>query len=437
MMFGSIVSWTEEEPTEAAVLDADRPLFVRTFGVSYANVHQLEPILTPLLSGQGSLSVDSRTNCIIVKDTEPAIRSVAQTIVRLDAAMPSHTFHLNYADAEAIADKIRRMFGVSARIVEPDQRTHSVNVVANAATLKELRWLVKQWDKPAPQVLIEADILDVSSAKLKELGIEWELRLGYNDEDAVISVGTGRTSTDTPPTGSITFGTPTVVIPAVYDLMGNLITPEQVIPGSDFSAVIEALVEDRSTRTLSRPRILVLDGHAARFEVSTSEPYANTSYSESGAATSLDIQFLDIGIILETTPHITDDGYVVLNIKPEVSTLERDEFFETTVIPDEGGAITNRIRVPVKTQNRAETVVTVRDNHTIAIGGLRTSSDTESVRKVPILGDIPILGIPFRNLNQGKDDRELIIFITPHIVPGDVSSPEARLLRGNESDTAH
>jgi type II secretory pathway component GspD/PulD (secretin) len=70
----------------------------------------------------------------------------------------------------------------------------------------------------------------------------------------------------------------------------------------------------------------------------------------------------------------------------------------------------------------------IRDNQTIAIGGLRTRDDIESIRKVPILGDIPILGIPFRNVNKSNDARELIIFITPHIISPDVSSPEAEKL---------
>ncbi len=408
----------------------DGPLIVRTFEVTHANAQQLKPILEPLLSERGSLSVDRRTGLIVVKDSESALRSIAQTINRLDVELPLHTFQLNYADANKIAQKIKRFLGPAAKIVEPDQRTHTVNVVTTEAKMKELRWLIKQWDIPIPQVLIEADILDVSAGKLKELGIDWELRLGYNDEDAVIGVGVGRESTDEPATGTIRFGTPSVTIPAVYDPMGNLITPEQIIPGSDFSATIQALVEDSSTRILSRPRILVMDGHPARFEVSTMEPYANTRYSDEGTVSSLDIQFLDIGIILETVPHINNDGYVMMEIEPEISTLAREEFFNTTIIPNEGGAITNTIRVPVKAQSRANTTIMVRDQQTIAIGGLRSSEDTETVRKVPILGDIPILGIPFRNLNTSKDHRELIIFITPRIVPGDASSPEAKLLPG-------
>ena len=408
---------------------------VRTIRLEHANVSRLEPILESLLSAEGSISVDARTNSVVLRDTEDCVRAIEETIEKLDTEMPSDTFHLDYADTNKTAEQIERILGPTGRIVEPDPRTHSIYVAATPAKLEHIKSLIPQLDRRAPQVLIEADILDVSSGKLKELGIDWEMRLGYSggEHDAVIDVGVGRASPEEPSTGSISFGTPSVTIPAVFDAAGNLITPAQVIPGTDFSASIQALIEDSSTRTLSRPRILVLDGYPARFEVSTLEPYANTHYGGSGSAASLDIQFIDVGIILETIPHINGEGYVMLEVRPEVSTLAREEFFDTTIIPDEGGAITNRIRVPVKAQSKANTTIMVRDNQTIAIGGLRSSVDTESIRKVPILGDIPLLGIPFRNLNQGKDDRELIIFITPHIISPDVSSPEAGLLVQGEN----
>jgi type II secretory pathway component GspD/PulD (secretin) len=388
-----------------------------TLRPQYAGVRQLEEIIRPLLTSQGSLSIDERTNSLIVRDAEPNIEAIQDTVSRLDVEMPSANFSLKYADTIVVAGKIGRILGTSVGLVEPDPRTHTVFVMSTPSNLKMIESLIPVWDKAAPQVLIEADILDVSSAKLKELGVEWELRLGYDggDHDAVINVNAERASPDVPSTGSVSFGTPTVTIPAVFDAAGKLVTPAQVIPGSDFSATIDALIEDSSTKTLSRPRILVLDGEAARFEVATLEPYATTRYTDIETAAALDIQFLDIGIILETTPHINEDGFIMMEIAPEISRLVREEIFETTIIPDEGGVITNKIRVPVKAQSRATTKVMVRDNQTIVIGGLRTREDTELVRKVPLLGDIPVLGIPFRNLNQGREKRELVIFITPHI----------------------
>lgn len=408
----------------------NQALVATTIRPEYAAARQLEAIIRPLLTPSGSLGIDERTNTIVVRDVSSNVDTIRDTVTRLDIQVPSHNFSLSYADPVAVADKIARILEPSIGIVEPDSRTHTVYVMASQSNLDLITSLMPTWDKAVPQVLIEADILDVSSAKLKELGVEWELRLGYEggEHDAVINIDAGRASPDEPSTGSVSFGNPTVTIPAVFDAAGNLISPAQVIPGSDFSATIDALIEDSSTRTLSRPRIMVLDGEPARFEVSTLEPYANTKYTDIGTAASLDIQFLDIGIILETTPHINEDGFILMEIAPEISKLVREEIFETTIIPDEGGVITNRIRVPVKAQSRATTMVMVHDNQTIVIGGLRTREDIESIRKVPLLGDIPILGIPFRNLNQGRDKRELVIFITPHITDPRGSMQEARIL---------
>jgi len=395
----------------------------------YANVRQLEPVIQSLLTSAGSLTVYDRTNSVVIRDIASNLRAIEDTVTRLDVKMPSLNLTLKYADPLIVAGNVQDILSSAGGVVLPDQRTHSLYIRAVQSDLDLVESLMPTWDKPLPQVLIEVDILDVSSAKLKELGVQWELRLGYDggDHDAVINVNAGRETPTEPSSGSVSFGTPTITIPGVYDLAGNLVTPPQVIPGSDFSATIDALIEDSSTRTLSRPRIMVLDGHPARFEVATLEPYATTRYNESGNAASLEIEFLDIGIILETIPHINEDGLILMEIQPEISRLVREEFFETTIIPEEGGVITNRIRVPVKAQSRATTKVMVRDKQTIVIGGLKTREDFESTRKVPVLADIPILGIPFRNLNQAHDDRELVIFITPHISNG-FTSAEAREL---------
>ncbi|GAB4331627.1 MAG: hypothetical protein Kow0099_03010 [Candidatus Abyssubacteria bacterium] len=413
--------------SEAHASSTDKTITTRAFSPNHASAQKLAAIIQTLVTAEGALSIDERTNSLIVTDLETNLNVIEDIVRRLDSEMPARTFYLKYADPIETAEKILRVLSPFEGIVIPDARTHTVYIKTVPPALDHVQSLIAEWDRQPPQVLIQADVLDVSTAKLKELGIEWELRLGYEggEHDAVFNINADRATSETPSSGAINIGTPTITIPAVTDGAGNIITPAQVIPGTDFSAAIDALIEDSSTKTLSRPRILVLDGHPARFEVATLEPYANTRYTERGSAASLDIQFIDIGIILETVPHINDDGYIMMDIRPEVSTLVREEFFETTIIPDEGGAITNRIRVPVKAQNRASTMVMVRDRQTIAVGGLRTHQDNESIRKVPILGDIPILGIPFRNLNQARDKRELIIFITPHITPASISSAEA------------
>lgn len=402
---------------------------VWVYQLKHAGAADLAVSLEKMLPRKSKIAVDNHSNSLIVMSTISGLYAIGEMVYSLDLEMPSETFHLDHADADAIAEKVRRILGESRGTIEPDARTHTIYVSTTPNGIERVRSLIADLDRPVRQVLIEADILDVASGKLKELGLQWELRLGYGDDnEAVINIGTGRANPDEPATGTVAFGTPSVTIPAAYDHLGGLITPAQTIPGSDFSATIQALVEDSSTKILSRPRILVIDGSEARFEVTTMEPYASSTFDDTGVASAMDIKFMDVGIILETTPHISDNGYVMLEVKQEVSTLQGEEFFDTTIIPDEGGVLTSRIRVPVKSQNRAATKVMVRDGQTIAIGGLKTSDDMEVVRKVPILGDIPILGVLFRSQSKSKGARELIIFITPHIISPDVSSPQVGML---------
>ena len=415
----------------------DLPVVATTIRLVHADAARLKRVLKPLLSESGSLTIDERTNSVIVRDDEANVRAIKDTIAELDTGIPSQTFRLNYANTKNVAAAISRIVCSPNEIVEIDTRTHTMYVSAIEAKLERVRALVDELDRPARQVLIEADILDVSTGKLKELGVEWELRLGYDGggKDFVYRTNAGRASAEPLSTGTISLGTPSITIPAVIDpLTGSIIASEQTIAGSDFSATIQALIEDSSTRVISRPRILVLDGHQARFNVSTREPYADFEPATEGAnAHSLHIKFLDIGIILEVWPRINDADYVTMEVRAKISSLVGEEFFETTIIPDEGGAVTNTIRVPVESESVADTTVMVRTGQTIAIGGLGSREEVESISKVPFLGDIPILGIPFRNLSQSKETRELIIFITPHIISPDVSSPEAQMLERSES----
>jgi type II secretory pathway component GspD/PulD (secretin) len=408
------------------------PLVATTIRLVHADAVAIEALLKSLLSESGSLMIDERTNSLILRDDESSVRAIKDALTELDTEIPSQRFLLNYADPDEVAAEIDRIVGPGAEVVEPDTRTHTVYVAAREAWLNRVRGLIDDLDRPSRQVLIEADILDVSTGKLKELGVEWELRLGYDGggKDFVYRNNARRANVEPPSTGTISVGTPTVTIPAIIDpLTGILITPAQSIAGSDFSATIQALVEDSSTQVLSRPRILVLDGHQARFNVSSREPYADFEPATGGGtAYSLEIKFLDIGIVLEVLPRINDEDYVTMEVRAKISTLAGEALFETTLIPDEGGALVNTLRVPIEAESVADTVVMVRSGQTIAIGGLGSRKEMESISKVPILGDIPILGIPFRNLNQSRDTRELIIFITPHIISPDVSSPESKML---------
>ena len=116
------------------------------------------------------------------------------------------------------------------------------------------------------------------------------------------------------------------------------------------------------------------------------------------------ITYEDIGIILEVTPHINSDGLVIMDVKPEVSTIK-----ETTI------PISETVDAPIFAKRSAESRVAIRDGQTIVIGGLIEDRKTATIRKVPLLGSIPLLGMLFRRTINEKAKTELLIFLTPHV----------------------
>jgi general secretion pathway protein D len=151
--------------------------------------------------------------------------------------------------------------------------------------------------------------------------------------------------------------------------------------------------------------------------IGTSEPYATSSTvtpSSGPTTTSATVSFIDVGVKLHVTPTIHDDGFVTMKIKPEISSEE------PTLYP-----VPNSGSIPIVDTSEVQTTVRVKDGVTIIIGGLMKDELTNSKTQVPILGDLPIIGKAFRTEDRNVQKTEIVIFLTPHIINGDVhTDPE-------------
>lgn len=179
----------------------------------------------------------------------------------------------------------------------------------------------------------------------------------------------------------------------------------------DYNVLIEALQTVGETKTLSNPRIAVLNNHEAKILVGSTEPYvtSETTTTTSNPIISESINFIDVGVKLFVTPRIHGDGYITMVIRPEVSNTP------TSIETASGNFI------PVVETTEAETTVTIKDGVTIVMGGLIKDQAVDDFKKVPILGDIPILGYIFRSKSKEMTRSELVIFLTATIITGDVT----------------
>ncbi len=173
-----------------------------------------------------------------------------------------------------------------------------------------------------------------------------------------------------------------------------------VLAADDYEVTMRALEGTSDVDLLSSPRIVTLDNTEAKILIGSSEPYDVFHYDSDGNVTGKEVKFVEVGIKLTVTPKISDDGFITMNIRPEVSTPRV-------------GTATDSLAIDT---TEATTVMTVKDGNTVVMGGLIKDEKQKIVAKIPVLGDIPLLKYLFRNTYNTTTKKEIIIFITPTII---------------------
>ncbi len=180
-----------------------------------------------------------------------------------------------------------------------------------------------------------------------------------------------------------------------------------VLSNDDYQVAIRALEQSSDVNLISSPRIVTLNNTEAKILIGSSEPYEVFHYDEEGHITGKEIKFVEVGIKLTVTPKISEDGFITMHIRPEVSSPRK-------------GTVTDALAIDT---TEANTVMTVKDGNTVVMGGLIKDDKETHIAKIPLLGDIPLIKHLFRNSYTALVKKEIIIFITPKII-----SPETQSL---------
>ena len=266
-------------------------------------------------------------------------------------------------------------------LIEIDPETRSLIIITDEETNVHIDQVIQQLDRPKPQVLIKVVFVEVTHRDELDIGIEGSLGYTQETRDGELQSNYGS------------------LLSATLRSQGGF----QLLD-SDFSVTARALAEAGNFEVLSRPSILARNNQEAIITVGQEVPFIrNPTISNTGQQT-FPVEYEDIGIILRVTPFITSDGLVEMIVAPEISTISD----ETIPI--------NNIDYPVYAKRSAETVVVTGNGQTVVIGGLMERNKRETIRKVPLLGDIPLLGWAFRRKVKEDTKTELLIFLTPYVV---------------------
>ncbi len=280
--------------------------------------------------------------------------------------------------------------------VIPDINTNSIIIVTSPENRALLQQIVEQLDKIPEQVMIETLIVEASLDATNKMGVEWNFTQGTGSVLGALG------AKDTKGAGTVQFGSQA----STTQPQGMRYT----LTGGQYGAFLQALKTDSRFEVLSSPRIFTSNNSTAEINISQSLPYVTSQQTNANGILTFNYSFLDVGIILTVTPRITSNGYVTMDVTQTANDFVRYTDFNA----------------PVVNQREAQTTVSVKDGETIVLGGIIKDSISATVNKLPVLGDIPVLGKLFQSNSTTKSKTELLVFLTPRIVR-DVD--EARKMR--------
>jgi general secretion pathway protein D len=383
---------------------------------------------------------DSRTNSIILLASGADTESVRKLVAFMDKDVPRgesniQVYRLQNSLAEDLAKVLNSIVkdsgaasgaatgpAAGAKVlapvvsknvqVVPDKATNTLVLMAEREDYKILENIIKQLDVPRPMVYIEALIMEVNANKDFKLGVEWR---GLTDTGKVSGVDSGQSA------AFIGSGGASSATTGGYNILDGLVTGATTAFPSGFTmgiigagiqiggvtfpnigAVIQAYKTDSEVSILSTPQIMTLDNEEAEINVGSNVPYI-TQQQQSTTSTLVGYntyEYKDVGVILNITPHINEENFIRLKISQQVT------------------KVTSAANSPTPTtlKRTAKTTVVVKDNETIVIGGLVGDSTEKDAYKIPLLGDIPILGWLFSTHSTSREKTNLYVFLTPHIV---------------------
>jgi type II secretory pathway component GspD/PulD (secretin) len=450
-------------------------------GIVQSAEQEVENLLSPL----GSVTALSSSRRVLVRDTGANLRRIydLMTSGASDSGdLPSFVYQLRHTSAEEVARAINEFFSSRSRtavtggipgqatssstgvaqFVVAEKTTNSLLVRGTPQELESIRMLIMQLDQSPPQVLIQALLIEVELGNADEFGVELGIQDSVLFDRSVIDNIVTVTETVTNPNGSQTSNQRIISQTAApgfnfnNQALGNnvAISPGQLggqalstlgvgrvngdlgfgglvlSAGSDsINVLLRALAAKYKVEVLSRPQIRTVDNHEAVIQIGRQVPVVDgVSVTAVGSANPV-IRQDQSGIILKVIPRISPDGQVMIDVNAEKSAFQLAPGTGVPIFTDATNG--NVIEAPVKDITTATTTVGMQTGQTIALGGMITRDLIKVRRKVPWLGDIPYAGELFQYKFDQKTRKELLIFLTPHIIESPLHSDELLMRESN------
>ena len=406
-------------------LDQAGTIDIELINVKFASAQELTEILTKLIPMGGAqksqpnqinLAVDERSNSILMTGDPVTRQQIRALVDRLDQPLSgdgnTQVIFLQYARAAQLIPILESVSG-SVTKAEKDQRLaqadvsiradeslNSLIITAPPSVLSTIKGVIAKLDVRRAQVLVEALIVEVNEDLSRDLGVEWR---SNNRDGGPESVFGGFSSF------------PGTVPSFNADDDGNVTLGRGLslgyFKGNDLRSIVRALEGEANANILSTPSILAMDNEEAKILVGESVPFITGAQSRQGDGDPFQtIQRQDIGVVLKIKPHINNSDSVTLEIEQTVESIAQTDAATADIV-------TNKREISTR--------ALIDNNQILVLGGLIRDEIVESESKVPILGNIPLIGRAFKSTSSKVVKKNLMVFIHPVILRDTKSSFEA------------
>jgi type IV pilus assembly protein PilQ len=332
-------------------------------------------------------------------------------------------FTLSYSNVKDMTPAVKTMLTARGKL----EVTGNTLIVSDVpSNLTKIEAMMKDLDTKTPQVQIETRMYEVTRSPTKDLGVDWSNTLnGGTDRAGGLDTRFG---------GGAGASKLTDIAPFIFNFGNNVTRPTSaVLAAKQFSAVLRFLNSDTDTELIATPRIVTADNKEAIIKIVKQEPIPQFRFNQQTAAYEISgFDYKDIGNTLKVTPHVNKDGFITLDVEPMVSSSNESRDFAGSQSSQQqsggtsgtGGSSSSSqggsglaVRIPVISTRTVSTRVVLKNGDTLAIGGLITTDKTNAYTKVPVIGDVPVLGMFFRSKYLRTEKRNLLLFVTPTEIP--------------------
>lgn len=396
---------------------------------------------------------EPRSNAVVVRAANPArLAQVRALVERLDqpTALGNgdsgniHVVYLKNADANKLAATLRAALSSSTpspaasgtgtpaaataaaaapavstatgNLIQADPTTNSLIITAPDPLYRQLRAVIDKLDGRRAQILVESLIVEVSTKKLAEFGIQWQTTLGSKGDGLIGAIGnnsdTSGASILALTAGLAQGGTSAATAATTLGKGLNLALAPRIAGQYYLGALANFLQTNGDANVLSTPNLLTLDNEEAKIVIGDNVPFPTGSYANSSGSTTVNpfttVERKDVGLMLRVRPQINANGTVKLSIYQETSQIDQ------STRKDTNGPITSKRSI--------ESNVLVDDGGIIVIGGLLQDNYSQSEDKVPVMGDLPVVGNLFRSESRQREKTNLMVFLRPTVLRDSMAS---------------